>query len=120
MPPAEAAPRILIVEDEPVLAFVLEEVLAGAGLRIAGVATRLERALTMINAGGCDAALLDTNLAGISAVPVALALKARRIPFVVLSGYSAAQQEPAFAAAALRLQKPCPPDRLIEALRSIT
>lgn len=116
----ETAPRILIIEDEPVLAFVLEEVLDEAGFRIAGVATRLARALTLIKAGGCDAALLDTNLAGISAAPIAQALAALRIPFVVLSGYSPQQQEPAFAVAARRLQKPCPPERLVDAIRGIT
>ncbi len=98
------------------LAFVLEEYIAEAGFKVVGVAGRIEEALAMIARGTCDGAVLDTNLAGISAAPACLALNARGVPFIVLSGYSADQQGSAFAAAAFRFQKPCHPDRLIEAL----
>ncbi len=110
--------RVLIVEDEPILAFALEGLLVEAGFEIAGVATRLEKALTLIERGVCDAAILDANLAGISAGPVASALTVRRLPFLILSGYSRDQLPSAFSGA-LCLQKPCSPDRLIEALRGI-
>jgi DNA-binding response OmpR family regulator len=110
--------RVLIVEDEPVLAFALEETLIEAGFGIAGVAARLQAALAIIQSGVCDAAILDTNLAGVSAGPAASALVAHGVPFIILSGYSPDQQPSAFPAA-LRLQKPCQPARLIEALRSI-
>jgi DNA-binding response OmpR family regulator len=109
---------ILIVEDEPMLAFALEEFLIDAGFEIVGVAGRIETALAMIESGGFDAAILDANLAGVSAGPAALALRARGVPFIVVSGYLASQQQSAFKGA-LCLQKPCPPDRLIQALRSI-
>jgi DNA-binding response OmpR family regulator len=109
---------ILIVEDEPMLAFALEEFLIDAGFEVVGVAGRIETALTMIEGGGFDAAILDANLAGVSAGPAALALKARGVPFVVVSGYLASQQQSAFQGA-LCLQKPCPPDRLIQALHDI-
>jgi CheY-like chemotaxis protein len=72
----------------------------------------------MIESGAFDAAILDANLAGVSAGPAALALKAGGLPFIVVSGYLANQQESAFKGA-LCLQKPCPPDRLIQALRSV-
>jgi DNA-binding response OmpR family regulator len=104
---------ILIVEDEPMLAFALEEFLIDAGFEIVGVAGRIETALAMIESGGFDAAILDA-----SAGPAALALRARGVPFIVVSGYLASQQQSAFKGA-LCLQKPCPPDRLIQALRSI-
>src|SRR5580658_5504606 len=103
--------RVLIVEDEPVLAYVLEALLIEEGFEIAGVAARIER-------GICDAAVIDANLAGISAGPAASALTARGLPFIILSGYSPDQQQCAFSGA-LRLQKPCRPERLVEALRSI-
>lgn len=109
---------ILIVEDEPMLAFALEEFLLDAGFEVIGVAGRIETALTMIESGGFDAAILDANLAGVSAGPAASALTERGVPFVVVSGYLASQQQSAFKGA-LCLQKPCPPDRLIQALRSI-
>jgi CheY-like chemotaxis protein len=111
--------RILIVEDEPVLAFILEELLMDAGFEIAGVAGRLETALAIIERGVLDAAILDANLAGVSAGPAASALAARGLPFIVVSGYLPEQQPRAFFSAALRLQKPYRPDDLIEALRGI-
>ena len=109
---------ILIVEDEPMLAFALEEFLTDADFEVIGVAGRIETALAMIESGGFDAAILDANLAGVSAGPAATALRKRGVPFLVVSGYLASQQQSAFKGA-LCLQKPCPPDRLIQALRSI-
>jgi DNA-binding response OmpR family regulator len=116
--PGNQNQRILIVEDDPILAFALEELLVEAGFEIAGVATRLEKALAIIKSGVYDAAVLDANLAGASAGPAVLALAARGLPFLILSGYSRDQLSSAFSGA-LCLQKPCSPDRLIEALRSI-
>ncbi len=110
--------RVLIVEDEPTLAFVLEETLIDAGFAIAGVAGRLEGALAIIATGNCDVAILDTNLAGVSAAPIAHTLAFLGVPFLVLTGYAPNQLPGAFAGA-LHVQKPCRPDRLIEALRSI-
>ncbi len=119
--PAEnrAKARILIVEDEAMIAFTLEELLMISGFDIAGVAGRLEAALEIIEKDVCDAAILDTNLAGVSSGPAALALTKRGIPFIVVSGYSAAQQHDAAFAGALRLQKPCDIDHLIFALHGI-
>ena len=110
--------RILIVEDEPMLAFALEDTLIDAGFQIAGVAGELSAALAIIECGVCDAAILDVNLAGVSAGPAAAALAMRGLPFLLLSGYSSDQLPDALSDAP-RLQKPCRPDRLIQALRSI-
>ena len=100
------------------LAFALEETLIEGGFEIAGVAGELATALAIIESGICDAAILDVNLSGISAGPAAAALALRGLPFLILSGYSSDQQPSAFSGAP-RLQKPCRPDRLIQALRSI-
>jgi DNA-binding response OmpR family regulator len=110
--------RILIVEDEPTLAYVLEETLIDAGFAIAGVADRLEAALAIVETDACDAAILDTNLSGVSAAPIAQALAFLGVPFLVLTGYAPNQLPGAFAGA-LHVQKPCRPERLIEALRGI-
>ena len=119
--PAEsrAKARILIVEDEAMIAFTLEELLMISGFDIAGVAGRLDTALEIIEEDVCDAAILDTNLAGVSSGPAALALTKRGIPFIVVSGYSAAQQHDVAFAGAPRLQKPCDIDHLISALRGV-
>lgn len=116
--PGRPRRRILIVEDEPMLAFSLEELVIDAGFEIAGVAAGLETALALIESGTCEAAILDANLAGVSVAPAALALTERGVPFIILSGYAPDQQPVAFSGA-LRLQKPCRPERLIQALHSI-
>src|SRR5271165_7086705 len=74
--------RILIVEDEPMIAITLQDLLIGAGFQIAGVVGKVENAVTLVESGVCDAAILDANLAGVSASPVASALTARGLPFV--------------------------------------
>jgi DNA-binding response OmpR family regulator len=110
--------RVLIVEDEPMIALNLEDVLIDAGFRIAGVVGQLEKALVLIESGACDAAIVDANLDGVSAVPVANALATRGLPFIVLSGYSQEQMQGQFAEA-LFLQKPCRPELLIQTLNTL-
>ena len=110
--------RVLIVEDEAMLAYALEELLTESDFLVAGVAGKLDTAMAMIESGVCDAAILDANLKGVSAAPAALALTARGIPFIVLSGYSRDQQQAAFAGA-VHLQKPCRPERLLRALEDM-
>ena len=115
---AQKKASILIIEDEPVLAFALEEFLIDSGFEIAGVVGRLEKALTMIESTIFDVAILDANLAGVDASPVASALRKCKRPFIVVSGYLPSQQPNAFAGA-LCLQKPCQPERLVQALHSM-
>ena len=110
--------RVLIVEDEPLIALSLEDVLIDAGFQVAGVAGKLEKALSLIESGACDAAILDANLAGVSAKPAAIALAARGLPFIVMSGYSPEQMQGVFPDA-LFIQKPCRPDLIIEKLNSL-
>jgi DNA-binding response OmpR family regulator len=112
----ETMRRVLIVEDDPIIGFGLEDLLTESGFEIAGLAPTLEKALALIELGGCDAAILDANLDGVSASPAGTALTLRGLPYIVLSGYSAQQQGGAFAGAAEYLQKPCLPERLIAAL----
>jgi DNA-binding NtrC family response regulator len=110
--------RILIVEDEPTIALTLEEVLIDAGFEIAGVVGKLEKALALIESGACDAAIIDVNLAGVSARPAASALAARGLPFIVMSGYSPVQLLGEFSTA-LFIQKPYRPAQIIRALNTI-
>jgi DNA-binding response OmpR family regulator len=97
------------------IAFGIEDILLDAGFAIAGVATKLEDALGLIESGDCDAAIVDANLAGVCADPAAMALSARGLPFIVLSGYSRDQMKVGFAGGSF-LQKPCRPELLIETL----
>ena len=116
--PVRQVPRVLIVEDEFMIVLMLESLLTEAGFEVVDVATKVEPALDFIEASAFDAAILDANLAGVNSAPVAAALTARSIPFLVVSGYATTQQDAAFAAG-LHVQKPFQTEALIEALRSI-
>lgn len=110
--------RILVVEDEPLLALDLESELSAAGFDVVGPAGSVARALSLIDELGCDTALLDVNLGLETSEAVALELRARGTPFVVMSGY--AQDElPAALAGAPFLSKPVKPADLLIAIREI-
>lgn len=111
-------PRVLIVEDEAMIIMMLEDIFTEAGFEIAGVANTLEPALSLIDTCDCDVAHLDANLAGVSSAPAALKLTARGIPFLIVSGYSAAQQAVEYSGG-LHVSKPFIPERLIDALWSL-
>ncbi|HCP64160.1 MAG TPA: hypothetical protein DIU09_06190 [Hyphomonadaceae bacterium] len=110
--------RILIVEDEPLIALDLEGMLLGADFEVVDIAGTIEKALALIEMGSLDAVLLDANLKGISSAPVALALAERGLPFLVLSGYAADQHPDAFRAGSY-LQKPASPVQIIKLLNDI-
>jgi DNA-binding response OmpR family regulator len=110
--------RILIVEDEPLVAEDLRTVLVDAGFEIAGVAARVATALSLIETVACDAAIVDANLAGASASPVAAVLSARGLPFIVLSGYTREQLQSEFSGGFF-IEKPYRLTEVIDSLSTI-
>jgi DNA-binding NarL/FixJ family response regulator len=83
--------RVLIIEDEMLVAMELESVLRKHTCNVVGPAETVERAIALIGEGRPEEAVLDLNLNGQSALPVMAALDARGVPFVVVSGYSKTQ-----------------------------
>lgn len=79
--------RVLVVEDEPVVAMYLEDLLAALGCETVGPASRLADGLVLAESGGFDAAILDINLGGERSTPIAETLRARGVPFAFASGY---------------------------------
>ena len=82
-----AGRRILIVEDEAMIALLIEDVLTDLGSTVVGPAARLDEALALARSAEVDLAALDLNLAGDPVYPVAEALAQRGIPFVFMTGY---------------------------------
>ena len=80
--------RILIVEDEPMVAIDIEAAVLDAGCAVAGIARNTAEALAIIDRAGCEAVILDGCLAGESAAPVAARLRSAGIPFIAVSGYT--------------------------------
>jgi DNA-binding NarL/FixJ family response regulator len=79
--------RVLLVEDEPLVAIHIATILERGGHEIAARAGTADEVIRLLNVVSCDVAVVDANLAGSSSAPVATALSTRRIPFVVVSGY---------------------------------
>jgi len=79
--------RILVVEDEVIVAWALEDMLANMGCAVVGPAARVNQALAMIDDESIDAVVLDLNLNGQMSYQVADVLASRGVPFVFLTGY---------------------------------
>lgn len=87
MPKSVNASRsILIVEDEPLIAMMLEDFLLSLGHEVRGTCENVRDALQAVQAADFDVAILDVNLKGESVWPVAEALRGRAIPFILASG----------------------------------
>ncbi|WP_429809569.1 response regulator [Ensifer sp. B1-9] len=83
-----AGRRILVVEDEMLVAMSIEDTLIDAGGEVVGPAPTVGRALGLLQCEAkIDAVVLDMNLQGQSGLPVADACDERSIPFIILSGY---------------------------------
>jgi DNA-binding response OmpR family regulator len=97
--------RVLVVEDEFLVATLIEDMLTSAGCVVSGSIPRLAEALDAAHRGTFDAAVLDVNLAGDRIDPVADVLSGRNVPFVFVTGYTTGAL-PAVHAERPRLCKP--------------
>ena len=80
--------RVLILEDETLVSFLLEDMVENLGCQLAGAYSRLDRALEAVNGGvAVDLAVLDVNVAGQQSFPLAEILAARGVPLVFATGY---------------------------------
>ena len=82
-----AGKRVLIVEDETLVALLIEVMLEDAGAIVVGHCATVDQALAVARHTALDLAVLDINLHGELSFPVAEALEQRRIPFLFVTGY---------------------------------
>jgi CheY-like chemotaxis protein len=114
---ALAGRRVLLVEDEPIIALDLAMILEGQGVAVLGPAMSVGEALALLNEPPVDAAVLDMLLGTEPSWPIIEVLTQRTIPFVVMS----ASDEPVQAyTAAPYLAKPVDPVELVEQLVRLT
>ena len=99
-------PRILIVEDDALIAMALEELLREFGYEAMGPASTIEAAEAALAAETPDVGLFDLNLSGRSTLDLALALKARGAQIVFCTGYETPPGLPSALADAPVLVKP--------------
>ena len=81
--------RLLVVEDEALIALFIEELVVSFGCVLAGKASTVNDALAVIETVPMDGALIDVNLGGRIAVPVSQALRDKGIPLILVTGYEA-------------------------------
>jgi CheY-like chemotaxis protein len=82
--------RILLVEDEALIALMLEDMLEAMDCAVTALAPRVTLGVNLAETGDFDLALLDVNVAGENVEPVADALAARGIPYIFATGYGQA------------------------------
>lgn len=106
--------RILVVEDEALIAVMVEDMLRDLGSDVVGPAATIEAALALVGTEVIDAAILDVNVRGERIDPVAEALFARGIPVLFATGYGEVRL--ASGAKATVIDKPYTQDKLARGL----
>lgn len=107
--------KVLLLEDSPLIAMHMEEMLADGGCVVVATFDTVARALEFLRGNAVEAAVLDVNLRGEKVFGVAAELKARGIPFVFSTG-AGERFIPAEFDAAPHLSKPFEPEELHAAL----
>ena len=79
-------PRILVVDDEPLVSMLVENWLVELGCEVVGPARSVQQGLDIAGSAELDGAILDVNLAGKNSYLVAEALKRRGVPFAFTTG----------------------------------
>ena len=109
--------RVLIVEDDSLLAMLVEAQLEEFGCAVVGSAGRLGEAVDKARSLPVDVGLLDVNLAGEMSYPVAAVLRARNVPVVFATGYGPSGLPPEWRSVPI-LTKPFMKRQLADALAS--
>lgn len=105
--------RVLVVEDEYYIADDVRRVLAGAGAEVVGPFSTLENAIAAVDQGAFDCAVIDLNLHGNSAIPIAEQLARNGKSFAFATGYGSDAVPEPFKQVP-RLEKPFDPPALIQ------
>ena len=112
------AASVLVVEDEFVIALDMMRILTDGGFQVFGPAGNVADALRLVAENSPAAALVDNNLNGKSAAPVAAALFERQIPFAFVTGHGREHLPPQYSRWPL-ISKPFEPTRLVAAVHRL-
>lgn len=107
--------RIVVVEDETLIAMTIEDALIDVGVEVVATASTVEEALRVVEVLRPDAVTLDGNLDGELSGAVAQLLQALGIPHLVVTGYVELTLADPHLASAPRLSKPFSPGSLVAA-----
>ncbi|HEY2136417.1 MAG TPA: response regulator [Xanthobacteraceae bacterium] len=87
--PRPIGQRVLVIEDEAIVAMLLEDMLIDMGYEVVGTVGQFDQAVRAIDDTACDFVILDVNLDGKETYPLADMLAARGVPFIFATGYGA-------------------------------
>ena|SRR6516165_8764579 len=111
--------RILVAEDEILVAMLVEEMLQELGCEIVATVSSVAEATAAVRRNNLDAALLDGNLNGENSSPVADELLGHAVPFLLVTGYGGRTEDPPSMKTAPRLKKPFDIDELANRMLEI-
>ncbi|QDP18512.1 PAS domain S-box protein [Sphingomonas xanthus] len=114
----EELQKILVVEDETLIALEISESLREAGFAVIGPASTVQQAIDLLNSLHCHAAILDINLGNETSAPIAATLSGQGRPFLTVSSCDASDR-PAPYAGSPHLSKPVRPSELIDAISKL-
>ncbi len=109
---------VLVVEDDALIAMVLEDLLADAGMTLAGSAQSVDEAIAHLGKIQPDIAILDANLDGRNSESVADLLQQRGVPFIFATGYTTSEMQQRFPGVPI-LQKPYRQDELFVVMATL-
>ena len=115
--PPPDRPKVLVVEDEFIIALDLSETVQDLGYELEGPFEGKEAAIEAIEEGMPDLAILDVFTADGEVYPLADKLVEAGVPIVFHSGHVTPAEVRALYPDAVACAKPCPPDRLIDAMQ---
>src|ERR1700693_2039067 len=110
--------RVLVVEDQMIVAWLLEDMLADLGCVVVGPAVSINQALAIVDAEAIDAAVLDVNLEGQMSYPIADALAARGVPSAFSTAYDKDRLLEGYRTFSV-LKKPFRRSQLVDALAKL-
>ncbi len=110
--------RVLVVEDEAVIAMLVEDMVSDFGSEVVGPVATITEALRLARDAELDAAILDVNVGGAVIFPVADTLQERGVPVIFATGYGSGTMPQRFSASPT-LPKPFAYETLAAALRAV-
>ena len=108
--------RILIVEDEPIVALNYAAILQEAGYESVGPVGSIKKGLDLIAFEELDGAVLDIDISGVPVDPIIMALRAKQVPYVFVSAYPEREE---LYGNAMFVKKPCTAAELIDAVKRL-
>ena len=112
-------PSVIIIEDEVMIAFAMEEEFTEARFNVAGIFSSCAETFEWLKSHQPDVAVLDALLQDGRSDELALELKRRGVPFLICSGMPRDGREPPELADVPRLNKPAPFEQIVRATRSL-